>query len=56
MMGRFKIESKNNSMKVNWEEDKVAEEIKKAIEIIRILAKVCHDQYNDLVILTKISY
>jgi hypothetical protein len=56
MMERFKIESKNNSIKVNWEGNKVAEEIKKTTEISRILAKVYHDQYNDLIILTKISY
>jgi hypothetical protein len=43
MMGRFKIESKNNSMKVNWEKDKAAEEIKKATEIAKILAKIYHD-------------
>jgi hypothetical protein len=56
MMGRFKIEPKNNLIKVNWEGDKAAEEIKKAIRIARILIKVYHDQYNDLVILIKISY
>jgi hypothetical protein len=56
MIGRFKIEPKNNSIKINWKGDKIAEEIKKATEIARILAKVYHDQCNDLVILTKISY
>jgi hypothetical protein len=43
IMGRFKIESKNDLMEINWEGDKVAEEIKKATGIIRILAKICHD-------------
>jgi hypothetical protein len=56
IMGRFKIEPKNNLMEINWEGDKIAEEIKKAIGIARILAKIYHDQYNDLIILTKISY
>jgi hypothetical protein len=56
IMGRFKIESKNNSKKVNRKKDKAAEEIKKAIEIVKILAKIYHDQYHDLIILTKISY
>jgi hypothetical protein len=42
-MGRFKIELKNDSMKVNWEENKAAEEIKKATEIARTLAKIYHD-------------
>jgi hypothetical protein len=55
IMGRFKIEPKNNSIKINWEEDKAAEEIKKAIKIVKILAKIYHDQYNDLIILIKIS-
>jgi hypothetical protein len=53
---RLKIESKNNSMKINWEENKVAEEIKKATGIARILAKIYHDYCNDLMILIKISY
>jgi hypothetical protein len=56
MMGRFKIELKNNLIEVNWEGDKAAEEIKKATEIVRILIKVYHDQCNDLIILIKISY
>jgi hypothetical protein len=56
MMGRFKIEPKNNSIKVNWKKNKIAEKIKKATEIARILAKIYHDQYNDLIILIKISY
>jgi hypothetical protein len=56
MMGWFKIESKNDLMEVNWEGDKVAEEIKKAIRIVRILAKIYHDQCNDLIMLIKISY
>jgi hypothetical protein len=43
MMGRLKIELKNNSMEVNWEGDKAAEEIKKATGITRILVKICHD-------------
>jgi hypothetical protein len=43
MMGRLKIESKNNLMEINWEGDKVAEEIKKAIGIARILAKIYHN-------------
>jgi hypothetical protein len=43
MIERFKIEPKNNLKKINWEEDKVAEEIKKPTEIIRILAKIYHD-------------
>jgi hypothetical protein len=51
MIGRFKIELKNNSIEVNWQGDKVAEKIKKAIRIARTLAKICHDQYNDLIIL-----
>jgi hypothetical protein len=56
MMGRLKIEPKNDLIKINWEGDKAAEEIKKATGIARTLTKVYHDQYNDLVILTKISY
>jgi hypothetical protein len=56
MMGRLKIEAKNDSKKINWEGDKGTEEIKKAIGIARILAKIYHDQCNDLVMLTKISY
>jgi hypothetical protein len=56
MIERFKIESKNNSIEVNWEGDKAAEEIKKATEIARTLAKICYDQYNDLIILIKIFY
>jgi hypothetical protein len=43
MMGRLKIEPKNDLMEVNWEGDKAAEEIKKATGIARTLAKVCHD-------------
>jgi hypothetical protein len=43
-------------MEINWKENKAAEEIKKTTRIIRILAKIYHDQYNDLIILTKISY
>jgi hypothetical protein len=43
-------------MEINWEGDKAAEEIKKATGIARTLAKICHDQYNDLIILTKIFY
>jgi hypothetical protein len=42
-MKRFKIELKNNLMKINWEGNKIVEEIKKATEIAKILAKVCHD-------------
>jgi hypothetical protein len=56
MMERFKIEPKNNSIKINWERNKTAEEIKKATEIVKILAKIYHDQYNDLIILTKIFF
>jgi uncharacterized membrane protein len=55
MMGRLNIEIKNDSKEVNWERNKIAEEIKKAIGIARTLAKICHDQYNDLIILIKIS-
>jgi hypothetical protein len=43
IMRRFKIEPKNNSIKINWEGDKAAEEIKKATEITKILAKIYHD-------------
>jgi hypothetical protein len=56
MIGRLKIEPKNNLMEVNWEKNKAAEEIKKATEIISILIKIYHDQYNDLIILTKFFY
>jgi hypothetical protein len=56
IIGRLKIELKNNSIKINWEENKAAEEIKKTIGIIRILIKIYHDQYNDLIILTKFFY
>jgi hypothetical protein len=56
IMERFEIESKNNSMEINWERDKSAEEIKKAIEIARTLIKIYHDQCNDLIILIKFSY
>jgi hypothetical protein len=56
IIGRLKIELKNDLMKINWEEDKVAEKIKKATEITKISVKICYDQYNDLIILIKISY
>jgi hypothetical protein len=40
MMGRLKIEAKNDSKEINWEGDKVAEKIKKATGIARILDNV----------------
>jgi hypothetical protein len=52
MIERFKIELKNNLKEINWEEHKAAEKIKKTTEIARILIKIYHDQYNDLIILT----
>jgi hypothetical protein len=54
IMGRLKIEIKNNSKKVNWEGDKAVKEIKKAKEIAKTLAKIYHDQYNDLTDINKI--
>jgi hypothetical protein len=56
IIGRLKIESKNNSIKINWEKNKTAEEIKKTTEIAKTLTKIYHDQCKDLIILTKISY
>jgi hypothetical protein len=53
MIGRLKIEAKNDSKKVNWEGDKVIEEIRKAKRIAKTLAKIRYDQYNNFRILIK---